>query len=1125
MIKKLRSSFSYALAALVILMLLPGIGRGQVVISQVYGGGGNTGATLKNDFIEIFNRGTTAVDLTNWSVQYASATGATWQVTSLSSISLAPGQYYLIQEAAGSGGTVDLPTPDAIGTIAMSGTAGKVALVNSTTALSGTCPTGYIDLVGFGSTANCYEGSGPTPAPSNTTSVSRASGGCTDVNNNSVDFTAGAPNPRNTASPDNVCALPSISVIPASITGFFYVAGSGPSASQTYDLSASNLTPVSGNITVTGSTNYEVSVDNSSFSGSVTVAYTSSVLASTPVYVRLKAGLTTGNYNSEVVTNAGGGATTANVTCSGSVDDQVDWCYLKGPSSGTITLGDNYNISGEVWATGITDAVGQGAGISGWIGYSTSNTDPSTWTHWVPATYDYDLGNDDVYVANVGADIMSGGNYYIASRFQLGTAPFVYGGTGGFWNGTTSPSGTLTVNAPPPPNAWFNEIHYDNVGTDVNEFIEVVVENTSSYNLANFKVELYNLTGGVVYDTKSLTDFTVGATFGNFTFYTYNYTVNSLSIQNGSNDGMALSYLNFLIPGQFLSYEGTLTGTGGSANGVLSTDIGVSEPGSPAGSSLQLSGVGTQYSDFIWQPEALNTAGNLNNDQSFFTSNTWNGSVSGVWNDPDNWDNGIPVSGMDITVPDVGNYPLLSSAAACKDLTIEDLAKIEIASSGSLTVSGVINNSAGYTGLVINSGGSLIQNNSSVSATINRTISDASDDKWHLFISPINESVQASSSSSFNGAYLDRYDEPTGAWDRLVTDAFVTSDQGYSINYLTGSRDLVFPGTLKSSPVSFTNLSYTSSSPVDDNYGSGWHLVGNPYTCGINPALCSLPTNMNAFAYVWDGGNYITPSLGSADVPGTIASLQGFFVRTTDASNSLTLANAAKLHGGIFYKSSNSVPQMLSLSIEGNNYSDKTYVRFNPDATANFDQAFDAYKRAGLDAAPQLFSIVPGEKATVNTLPDYTSNANVPLGLKVGAATTYTLNVSGMDSFDASLPINLYDLKTGITQDLRLNPVYSFTAAPGDAENRFTLSFASVTALDKQNRSGINMAAANGIIRITHNAPVSGTVYLYSVSGQLLATSKLNAGETMLRTASTGVFLVKVVTGKTTYTQKMVVLR
>ena len=174
--------------------------QAQVVISQVYGGGGNSGATLKNDFIELRNNGPTAVDLTGWSVQYASSTGTTWNGRTNLSGSIPAGGFYLIQQAQGAGGTVDLPTPDATGTIAMAGTAGKVALSRSTTALTGACPTAdanMVDFVGFGSAANCFEGSAPTGTLSNTTAALRGGDGSIDTNNNGADFAVGAPNPRN----------------------------------------------------------------------------------------------------------------------------------------------------------------------------------------------------------------------------------------------------------------------------------------------------------------------------------------------------------------------------------------------------------------------------------------------------------------------------------------------------------------------------------------------------------------------------------------------------------------------------------------------------------------------------------------------------------------------------------------------------------------------------------------------------------------------------------------------------------------------------------------------------------------------------------------------------------------
>jgi DNA/RNA endonuclease G (NUC1) len=174
-----------------------GGGTGALVISQVYGGGGNSGATYKNDFIELYNAGSTAVSLSTYAVQYASATGSSWSATNLTG-SIAPGHYYLIQEAAGSGGTTALPTPEATGTIAMSATAAKVALTNTQTLLNVSNPVGsasVVDFVGYGS-ANAYEGSGAAPTISATTADLRAGSGATDTNNNAADFSAGAPNPR-----------------------------------------------------------------------------------------------------------------------------------------------------------------------------------------------------------------------------------------------------------------------------------------------------------------------------------------------------------------------------------------------------------------------------------------------------------------------------------------------------------------------------------------------------------------------------------------------------------------------------------------------------------------------------------------------------------------------------------------------------------------------------------------------------------------------------------------------------------------------------------------------------------------------------------------------------------------
>src|SRR5436305_4125752 len=184
---------------LAVLLFVSSLLHAQVVINEVYGGGGNSGATWKNDFIELYNNGASSVPLTGWSVQYGSSTGTgAWSVTPLSG-SIPAHSYYLIQEAVGAGGTTNLPTPDATGSIAMSATAGKVALLSSTTALNGACPSNgsLMDLVGYGS-ANCSEVS-PTAALTNTTSAQRATTGL-DNNNNSTDFSTGTPSPTNSSS-------------------------------------------------------------------------------------------------------------------------------------------------------------------------------------------------------------------------------------------------------------------------------------------------------------------------------------------------------------------------------------------------------------------------------------------------------------------------------------------------------------------------------------------------------------------------------------------------------------------------------------------------------------------------------------------------------------------------------------------------------------------------------------------------------------------------------------------------------------------------------------------------------------------------------------------------------------
>jgi Concanavalin A-like lectin/glucanases superfamily len=168
-----------------------------VLITQVYGGGGQPGGPYSNDYIELFNAGLSGVSVAGWSVQFTSPSGEVWSVTPLTG-SIAPHHFYLVGENSGGGGGTPLPTPDAIGSIDLWPSSGKVALVSSTAALSGGCPTaGVVDRVGYGGT-DCFYGSGAAPTVDNSKSAQRFPL-CLHTNDDARDFVAATPLAHNSS--------------------------------------------------------------------------------------------------------------------------------------------------------------------------------------------------------------------------------------------------------------------------------------------------------------------------------------------------------------------------------------------------------------------------------------------------------------------------------------------------------------------------------------------------------------------------------------------------------------------------------------------------------------------------------------------------------------------------------------------------------------------------------------------------------------------------------------------------------------------------------------------------------------------------------------------------------------
>ncbi|MGE4589773.1 MAG: hypothetical protein AB7E34_09400 [Acidaminococcaceae bacterium] len=757
-----------------------------------------------------------------------------------------------------------------------------------------------------------------------------------------------------------------------------------------------------------------------------------------------------------------------------------------------------------------------------------------TWTDAVPAADAYLIKGSDVGYASITAPINGtpDANGALVQNVAAGVETYQFTGLNAKttyyfkifpYNGleTTinyktdgAPQDDATTDeAPATPIAWINEIHYDNDGGDVDELIEIVIKNPGNYDLSKFLVNLYNGNGGTSYDTETADDMTEGNTIDTYTFFTWSTFANG--IQNGAPDGMALSYDGTLI--QFLSYEGTFTATDGPANGIESTDIGVSETGtSPNNQSLQLSGSGNAYNDFAWQEPAIATPGTLNNNQFLPYETIWTGGASTTdWNTSANWSNGTPTSSANTTIGNAEIVVISSSTDAdCYNLTLNGslTIKSEATGTGSLLVNGIIDGTGSTTIERYVTGGENAGGGTSIY-------------KYHLISIPLASDIQAG--DVFTGSYLWHFvpnQTNEDSWLGITSLTENLDNQKGFLSYVEDENDtFTFTGTMNNGSFSTAAESVTAGN---------FKLIPNPYPSAIDWDLVDK-TDIETAVYYFDSetGNYV--SYLDPEVPGGqqyIPVGQAVFVEAKNADPVVTFDNSVRVHSNqAFYKGKQNYQDVVKINVSANNSSDASFIRFREQADDTYNGFDDARKLKGFSGAPQLYTkSTDNHSLSINTLATSQETVIVPLAFELEVSAEAVMSFEYLKTFEPTVQIFLEDLLTDQMLDLRENSSYTFNHEATNDPDRFKLHFMGVTSVDEQLASADHFKVwtnENQLYVLPTDELTEGSlqIELFDVSGRLIQSADKQVQKPVILSLPDyeGIMLVRIQNEKLVQTQKI----
>lgn len=508
---------------------------------------------------------------------------------------------------------------------------------------------------------------------------------------------------------------------------------------------------------------------------------------------------------------------------------------------------------------------------------------------------------------------------------------------------------------------------------------------------------------------------------------------------------------------------------------------------------------------------------------------------TGNWTETARWSNGtVPIATENVIIE--GNA-IVNDVVSCNTLIIASSGTVTVGSGQGLSVNGnfLIESDASGTGSFI---GAVDDYDIAGTQTVQHYISGAPS-AWHLLSSPV-AAQDISGDFTPTGDYPDAsgydtyaWDEPTETWlnQKDETNNILTfvPGKGYLVAYEATNPTKTFTGELNEG-IYLTPV--TVSGTGEYSYST---LVGNPYPSSIDWKIVAGfdKSDLEGFGaeggvshYIWNQAfsNYGVYSDANVLDGGTngatryIAPMQGFFVVAAQAGD-FGIDNDARVHSTqAWLKSGDENSFRLSVGAPATFGADELLLEFGHESSLSGAEKWNSF----VPTAPGIYTPKDGTNYSISFLTSVSDNPLVPVAFKAGVDGSYNLSADyNTAEFSA---VTLSDIKTGTTQNLKLNPVYTFNASTGDDVNRFTLHFSPVGIDNPTTGEAVQVYVHSGLVYL-NGAPVGAEVRLADITGRVV--KQVRTGGDSLTTLNVsnlphGIYVVTIISGKELLSRKII---